>query len=186
MKRLLLIVLMLTLLTACGKDKVKTAQAPSTTPPVEDTNPPEENTTINTKEVAEEDNIEETEVGAENASTREIVSELIENSDYISRVRVIESDAGRDVKFLEDYKSDLSTLVIELPKSLRSNTEYIVFYKNSPNGEIVPTNDNSFMEVAQGEDSTLKYIEETFEGKRAEAQKIKDAQARAKAQEKNK
>lgn len=94
---------------------------------------------------------------------KELVDELVKNSDYISRVRLQTSKAeGVNSTFLKDYKGDLSKIDIALPKNLSPNQEYIIFYKDGENGEIIPTNDNSFIEIQDDKDSTLIYIEEKY------------------------
>ncbi len=96
---------------------------------------------------------------------KESLTELIKNSDYIARVRISTSTAeGMNTAFLKDYKGDLSQIVIELPKTLTPNKEYIVFYKDDENGEISPTErDGSFIEIQGDKDSNLIYIEKVFD-----------------------
>lgn len=96
---------------------------------------------------------------------KEALTELIKNSDYIARVRISTSTAeGMNTSFLKDYKGDLSQIVIELPKTLTPNKEYIVFYKDDENGEVSPTErDGSFIEIQGDKDSNLIYIEKVFD-----------------------
>lgn len=96
---------------------------------------------------------------------KEALTELIKNSDYIARVRISTSTAeGMNTAFLKDYKGDLSQIVIELPKTLTPNKEYIVFYKDDENGEVSPTErDGSFIEIQGDKDSNLIYIEKVFD-----------------------
>ena len=88
---------------------------------------------------------------------KESLTELIKNSDYIARVRISTSTAeGMNTAFLKDYKGDLSQIVIELPKTLTPNKEYIVFYKDDER-------DGSFIEIQGDKDSNLIYIEKVFD-----------------------
>ena len=57
----------------------------------------------------------------------DIVS-LIKNSDYISRIRITSAGSSTDVNFIEDYRGDLSNIVLDIPKGLKENREYILFY----------------------------------------------------------
>ncbi len=138
------------LLTACGKDKT--------------VNTPANNiTTKNTQENVDTAKPKEDEENITSSFDKELVDELIDESDYISRVRLQTSTAeGVNSTFLEDYKGDLSKIDLKLPKSLTPNTEYIIFYKDAEDGEIVPTNDKSFIEIQDENDSNLIYIEKKY------------------------
>lgn len=98
------------------------------------------------------------------AFDKEKIDELINDSDYISRVRIsTTSDEAIESNFLKDYKGDLSLVDITLPKSLSPNKEYLIFYKDSDNGEIMPTDKNeSFIEILDENDGNLNYIEKEF------------------------
>lgn len=149
-KKLTIILLVALFLTACGNDK--TANTPANN--ISTKNAQENASTTKTKE--DEENIT-------SSFDRDLVDELIDESDYISRVRLQTSTAeGVNSTFLEDYKGDLSKVELTLPKSLTPNTEYIIFYKDDDNGEIVPTNDNAFIEIQDENDSNLIYIEEKY------------------------
>lgn len=138
-------------LSACGKDDTVNTPANDITK----TNAQENTATAEPKE-EDEENIT-------SSFDKEAVDELIDESDYISRVRLQTSTAeGVNSTFLEDYKDDLSKIDIKLPKSLMPNTEYIVFYKDDKDGEIVPTNDNAFIEIQDENDSNLIYIEKQY------------------------
>lgn len=146
------------LATACGKEKTM--------------NSPADN--ITTKNV--EENVATPKEEDENITSsfdKELVDELIEDSDYISRVRLQTSTAeGTSSTFLEDYKGDLSKIDINLPKSLSPNQEYIVFFKDDDDGEIVPTNDNAFIEIQDDKDSTLVYIEKIYANSKSSEVKL--------------
>ncbi|MBS6610176.1 MULTISPECIES: hypothetical protein [Peptoniphilus] len=95
---------------------------------------------------------------------KEELDELIKNSDYISRIRIQTSTAeGMNTSFLIDYKGDLSKIVIDIPKTLSPNSEYIIFYRDDENGEVTPTTrDGSFIEIQGDKDSNLAYVEKVF------------------------
>ncbi|WP_051259789.1 hypothetical protein [Peptoniphilus mikwangii] len=108
----------------------------------------------------------ETQITGQNVKlSREVLKNLMDNSDYISRVRIqVGQDNTTDVSFLEDYKGDLSSVVIELPKNLLQNREYIIFYRDNVNGKIEPVRGaESFIEVQSGNDATLNYIESIYQ-----------------------
>lgn len=97
------------------------------------------------------------------AINKEVLENLMQNSDYISRVRVISTDKGTEPSFIEDYKGDLSNVSITLPKSLAPSKEYVFFYKDGKDGKIEPTNgEASFMEIGSDNDASLNYIETTY------------------------
>lgn len=95
---------------------------------------------------------------------KDSLKKLMDDSDYISRIKVLASQEGNDVTFVEDFKGDLSNIEIELPKSLLANREYIIFYTDTKKGKIEPTNgDDSFIEVEGNNDATLNYIESMYQ-----------------------
>ncbi len=111
-----------------------------------------------------EDSKESANTPITSAFDKEFVDNLIENSNYISRVRIQNSSTnGLESNFLTDYVGDLSNVEIELPKSLIPNKEYIIFYKDGDNGKIEPTRGNdSFIEIKDENDSNLIYLNEKF------------------------
>lgn len=151
MKKIFIISMSLVLsltLAACGKkDKVDTK-----------TNDTKVESSIDDKKTDED------QVATSNFD-KEVVDELIKNSDYISRIRISTSTAeGMSTSFLKDYKGDLSQIEIEVPKNLSPNKEYIVFYKDDEKGQVSPTSrDSSFIELQGDKDSNLIYIEKNFD-----------------------
>ncbi|MDO5715457.1 MAG: hypothetical protein Q4P25_02640 [Tissierellia bacterium] len=95
---------------------------------------------------------------------QEIIDNLIENSDYISKVRIqAGSNSGINYNFIHDYRGDLSNLEMTLPKSLNPNRDYIVFYRDGEDGTLTPTRgDESFIEIQDDRDQSLQYIEDKF------------------------
>ncbi|CDZ75495.1 Hypothetical protein ING2D1G_1357 [Peptoniphilus sp. ING2-D1G] len=98
------------------------------------------------------------------ATNKEILNNLIENSDYISRVRIQMSPENNTTStFIEDYRGDLSSIELTLPKTLLANREYLIFYLDGAGGKIEPTRgEESFIEIGSENDAALKYIEEIF------------------------
>lgn len=95
---------------------------------------------------------------------KQVMDNLIENSDYISKVRVqVVNSSGIETNFIADYRGDLSALDITLPKSLTPGREYLVFYHDDTDGKITPTRgDDSFIEIQDDNDQSLQYIEKKF------------------------
>lgn len=125
------------------------------------------NTSINltNKNSNSENNLlEEDAINSSKSPSKETLRNLVENSDYISRVRVQMDPANKpNYTFIEDYKGDLSSVVIALPDNLLANREYLIFYLDGTNGKIMPTReDQSFVEIQSTNDASLKYIESIF------------------------
>ena len=112
----------------------------------------------------ESDLLEEDAINSSKSPSKETLRNLVENSDYISRVRVQMDPANKpNYTFIEDYKGDLSSVVIALPDNLLANREYLIFYLDGTNGKIMPTReDQSFVEIQSTNDASLKYIENIF------------------------
>ncbi|WP_180339365.1 ferlin [Peptoniphilus catoniae] len=212
MKKKLLLISLLSLslaLNGCGK-KDETANAKtdkSSEPSVtvldnEDKNASEENPSNEDKNASEEnpsmDNTVEELAGdktAEGESKEEIkttsinketINNLIENSDYISRVRIqMDPENNATSTFIEDYRGDLSRIEMTLPKNLLANREYIIFYVDGAKGQIEPTRgDESFIEIESTNDANLEYIEKVFESSKAPT--VKDSSEKPKTDQKDK
>ena len=100
---------------------------------------------------------------SENSKTR--YAALEEASDYISLVE-LSSDAGGGVslKFIKNYKGALSTIELKTPKSLTPNQEYIVFYRDTAEGDVRPTHDTyAFYKVDGSDDDLLRYFEKKYD-----------------------
>lgn len=95
---------------------------------------------------------------------KELIDRLIEDSTYISKVRIQNSSAnGAEANFLADYVGDLSNIELDLPKTLSPNKEYLVFYRDTQNGTIEPTRSNeSFIEIQDENDGNLIYLQNKF------------------------
>ncbi|WP_071027764.1 ferlin [Peptoniphilus raoultii] len=151
--KLLIITLILPIfLMACGKNK----------------NPGEAEANVNSKNtvVIKNEGSENSEENMPMTSSfdKEYIDNLIENSTYISKVRIQSSSTnGVEANFLTDYLGDLSNIEVELPKSLSPNKEYIVFYKDGEEGKIEPTRGgDSFIEIQDENDGNLVYLEEKY------------------------
>ena len=121
-------------------------------------------TLTNKNSNTESDLLEEDAINSSKSPSKETLRNLVENSDYISRVRVQMDPANQpNYTFIEDYKGDLSSVVIALPDNLLANREYLIFYLDGTNGKIMPTReDQSFVEIQSTNDASLKYIESIF------------------------
>lgn len=100
---------------------------------------------------------------SENSKTR--YAALEGASDYISLVE-LSSDAGGGVslKFIKNYKGALSTIELKTPKSLTPNQEYIVFYRDTAEGDVRPTHDTyGFYKVDGSDDELLRYFEKKYD-----------------------
>lgn len=100
---------------------------------------------------------------SDNSKTR--YAALEDASDYISLVE-LSSDAGGGVslKFIKNYKGALSTIELKTPKSLTPNQEYIVFYRDTLEGDVRPTHDTyAFYKVDGSDDELLRYFEKKYD-----------------------
>lgn len=132
-------------LTNQNTDEKKVTQA-------EDTNAGKKKISNDEKDSAKNSDIKDT----------DIVS-LIKNSDYISRIRITAAGSSTDVNFIEDYRGDLSNIVLDIPKGLKENREYILFYVDGKDGKIAPVSeDSAFIELSGSDDSRLKFLDKEF------------------------
>ncbi|WBW50226.1 hypothetical protein O6R05_01405 [Peptoniphilus equinus] len=91
------------------------------------------------------------------------LSSLAEHADYISHVRITAAADAQDITYLEDYKGDLSNIAMELPKGVKSDREYLLFYIDGADGKIQPVaEDSAFIELEGSDDERLAYIKKTF------------------------
>jgi hypothetical protein len=150
------------LLSSCGKKNDETINNKQT----ETSSNASVSVSVNNKNSTNEENdlIENEGLNSSKSPDKETLNNLIENSDYISRVRVqMDPDNNASYTFIEDYKGDLSSIEVELPDNLLANREYIIFYLDGSNGKIMPTReDQSFVEIQSTNDASLKYVENLF------------------------
>lgn len=143
------------LLTGCGK-KDKPKNVANEDLKIE-SNVPEENIYFDGEKVNDK---KEKEVKVDKVA----LDELMLESDYITRVKIqVDAENKTTVNFIEDYKGDLSNVEITLPKSLTPSREYLIFYKDGPDGKIMPSKVNeSFIEIDGTDDGNLNYIESHY------------------------
>lgn len=164
-KKLLLVSALSVTLLFTGCSKKDETKAKTTTP----TNTTTANTTdpksTNENNPDGTTNENETPKASSSKVDKEVLKNLVDNSDYISRIKIqVTQDNATDINYIEDYKGDLSGIELELPKTLKSNKEYIIFYVDGVNGKITPTRDDeSYVEIQGENDASLDYIENIFE-----------------------
>lgn len=180
MKKLILTTLLLSLLlTACKKQSETTANTEQKTTANKATVEVLTNETKDAEDVTAEDDSSESENKSsdedksktenKNATEeKETVNEtdiksLVENADYISRIRITSAGSSTDITFIEDYKGDLSNIELNIPNGLKANREYILFYVDGKDGAITPVSeDGGFIELSDSDDSRIAYLEKQF------------------------
>lgn len=137
------------ILTACGQkdNQNQKVQKPiNTSPKIEESSP-----SLN-EESADKEGV-----------SREEVRKLMTQSDYISRVKLTQlGDGQTELTILDNYKGSLSNIEFTEPKNLSTNKEYLIFYKDDADGNIVATSKDAVIEVASKNDTVLDYIERTY------------------------
>lgn len=137
------------ILTACGQkdNQNQKVQKPiNTSPKIEESSP-----SLN-EESAEKEGV-----------SREEVRKLMTQSDYISRVKLTQlGDGQTELTILDNYKGSLSNIEFTEPKNLSTNKEYLIFYKDDADGNVVATSKDAVIEVASKNDTVLDYIERTY------------------------
>ena len=137
------------ILTACGQkdNQNQKVQKPiNTSPKIEESSP-----SLN-EESADKEGV-----------SREEVRKLMTQSDYISRVKLTQlGDGQTELTILDNYKGSLSNIEFTEPKNLSTNKEYLIFYKDDADGNVVATSKDAVIEVASKNDIVLDYIERTY------------------------
>lgn len=137
------------ILTACGQkdNQNQKVQKPiNTSPKIEESSP-----SLN-EESADKEGV-----------SREEVRKLMTQSDYISRVKLTQlGDGQTELTILDNYKGSLSNIEFTEPKNLSTNKEYLIFYKDDADGNVVATSKDAVIEVASKNDTVLDYIERTY------------------------
>ncbi len=90
---------------------------------------------------------------------------LMRESDYISRVEVARTaDQQQELRIITNYKGNLSNIEFDIPEGLEENQEYLIFYHDDKDGNIVPTNGkDSFLEIkGDAADEYLSTVEQTY------------------------
>lgn len=121
----------------------------------------------NTANADDEKKDEVEEIPTENLKTKEVVQALMRKSDYISKVKMTkQGDAAPELKIMDNFKGNLSSIEFASPEDLELNREYLIFYKDDENGDIVPTNGKqSYIQVADSNDAILEYVEGVYKPK---------------------
>ena len=131
------------ILTACGQkdNQNQKVQKPiNTSPKIEESSP-----SLN-EESADKEGV-----------SREEVRKLMTQSDYISRVKLTQlGDGQTELTILDNYKGSLSNIEFTEPKNLSTNKEYLIFYKDDADGNVVATSKDAVIEVASKNDTILK------------------------------
>lgn len=145
------------LLSACGKKDTAKGPELNSNSSVIESNENDEDMMIFNEETKKS---KETPVVVDKESMKSLMSE----SDYITRVKIqVDAENKTTTNFIEDFKGDLSNVEITLPKTLTPSREYLVFYRDGADGNIVPTNtDKSFIEIQGSDDGNLNYIEANY------------------------
>lgn len=164
MKRISLIALCLGValsLVACSQNQDKVVdQSPNSTKTSSQAKNSE-----NTKE--ELDKVEEEtekEDALNNGTEKERLNALLEKSDYISLVELSSTaDNQMELRILTNFKGNLSNIEFQEPKNLSPNKQYLIFYHDSEDGAIIPTNgDASMLEVKDSEDPVLARVQAKY------------------------
>lgn len=90
---------------------------------------------------------------------------LMRESDYISRVEIAKTaDQQQELRIITNYKGNLSNIEFDTPEGLEENQEYLIFYHDDEDGNIVPTNGkDSFLEIkGDASDEYLSTVEQTY------------------------
>lgn len=95
-------------------------------------------------------------------SFTEEINALVKNSDYISMVKMTQTGAsGIEVYVMEDLKGSLKNIVLPDLPGIEANKDYLVFLRDSENGDITLTDiDKAIIHV---EDETNEAIKITRE-----------------------
>lgn len=117
--------------------------------------------TKDNKDSKEDDQTDDTDDESKEAEKEENIESLYEESDYVSILRKTQTGSnGYEISISEDLKGSLNSIVLPKIDNIESNKDYLVFMKDSPAGEIVPTSQNSFYEVSGKDDKNVETIRE--------------------------
>lgn len=114
------------------------------------------------------------------ALSRTELRNLMSESDYIARVKLIQlGDQAQELKILANYKGSLSNIEFDMPKGLSPNTEYLLFYHDDEEGNVVPTtNEMPAIAVAPENDTILDYVRKTYNKDDETSQERADREAK--------
>lgn len=114
------------------------------------------------------------------ALSRTELRNLMSESDYIARVKLTQlGDQAQELKILANYKGSLSNIEFDMPKGLSPNTEYLLFYHDDEEGNVVPTtNEMPAIAVAPENDTILDYVRKTYNKDDETSQERADREAK--------
>lgn len=142
--------------TACGNKDTKDSKVQGETSQKPKQSQELESKTQNSKKTSSEKSLGD-------YTTRSGMRKLMVASDYISRVKLTQlGDGQTELTILDNYKGSLSNIEFPQPKNLSTNKEYLIFYKDDEDGNIVPTALDAVVEVATKNDTILDYVERTY------------------------
>lgn len=142
--------------TACGNKDTKDSKVQGETSQKPKQSQELESKTQNSKKIPLEKSLGD-------YTTRSGMRKLMVASDYISRVKLTQlGDGQTELTILDNYKGSLSNIEFPQPKNLSTNKEYLIFYKDDEDGNIVPTALDAVVEVATKNDTILDYVERTY------------------------
>lgn len=142
--------------TACGNKDTKDSKVQGETSQKPKQSQELESKTQNSKKTSLEKSLGD-------YTTRSGMRKLMVASDYISRVKLTQlGDGQTELTILDNYKGSLSNIEFPQPKNLSTNKEYLIFYKDDEDGNIVPTALDAVVEVATKNDTILDYVERTY------------------------
>ena len=155
--------------TACGNKDTKDSKVQGETSQKPKQSQELESKTQNSKKTSLEKSLGD-------YTTRSGMRKLMVASDYISRVKLTQlGDGQTELTILDNYKGCLSNIEFPQPKNLSTNKEYLIFYKDDEDGNIVPTALDAVVEVATKNDTILDYVERTYN--KSDTTKTKRTQA---------
>lgn len=176
MKKLLIILsLALVVLTGCNTENINTETNPDKTTNVEQTNEKENNNTPDTKEIdvdlKDKENNEDEENNENDADKKDeddeeveiekSIEDLYNDSDYVSILRMTQTGVdGYEINIIEDFKGSLNNIILPKINGIEANKDYLVFMKDSPNGEIVPTTNESLIMIDGRDDKNVSAVRE--------------------------
>lgn len=161
MKKFSLVILSLGLclgLAACNKEGDQ-GPAPANKPPLN-----EEVKKADTGDLEKVEEETKKEDALNSGSEKERLNALLEESDYISLVELSSTaDNQMELRILTNFKGNLSNIEFDEPKNLSPNKQYLIFYHDSEDGSIIPTNgDASMIEVENSDDPVLTKVQARY------------------------
>ncbi|MDO5725504.1 MAG: hypothetical protein Q4P29_04270 [Tissierellia bacterium] len=182
MKKFISLMLILTILftlSACGKKKPKdkdivTPTEENTVGADKDSIKPNESNTVLPEKADEQTENPETDENKEPEMTEEEkelqksyeeqIKALIENSHYISIIKMTQTGAaGKEIHVIEDFKGSLKNIELPEIKNLEANKDYLIFFRDSDTGDLIPTDsEKGIVELQGDDDQALKIVRDVL------------------------